>query len=303
MMRSSLLIVPLLLLGACTTMQTTSDDLERARQVVNEAENTPAVARHAPLALRDAQQSLRQAEQLARQGADQQAVNHHAYLAERRAHIAQAQARREVLARSTEDMERQRAEAVLQDRERAIAEARQEAEQAQAEAERLRQNAEESQQALKDAQSQLADLQPQQTERGIVLTLGEVLFPFDSADLQAGDRRSLDRLAQFLQAHPEQNILIEGHTDSVGDAAYNAQLSEQRANAVYQALTQRGVDPARIRMVGLGEDFPVADNGTREGRAENRRVEVIIAQGTMPQSRQEQQARQGSEELQPPPRG
>lgn len=276
------LLTPLILLflSACATHQgASSEALDQARQAVSEVEDNPAVVRYAPVALREAQESLQQAERSAQQGKDPAATEHLAYLAQKRAQIAQTQARREVLAHSTQNIEQQRAQIQLEARERAVEQARRETEEAR--------------QALEEAQRKLADLQPQQTERGLVLTLGEVLFPFDSADLQAGDQRALDRLAQYLQAHPNHNILIEGHTDSVGDEGYNQRLSERRAEAIYRALVQRGVDPARLRAAGLGEDFPIADNSTASGRSQNRRVEVIVAQGETPRTRQEmQQARQ-----------
>lgn len=269
-----------LLLSACAMQQDSeSETLNQARQAVSEAEDNAAVSRHAPVALREAQENLRQAEQSARQGEDAKATEHYAYLALKQAQIAQAQGRRGVLVQSTQNTEQQRAKIQLEARERALEQARRETEQ--------------TQQALEEAQRKLADLQPQQTERGIVLTLGEVLFAFDSADLQAGDQRSLDRLAQYLQAHPDHRILIEGHTDSVGDDGYNQRLSERRAESVYRALVQRGVDPERLRAAGLGESFPIADNSTPSGRSENRRVEVVVAQGEEPPTRQEmQQARQ-----------
>lgn len=281
MIRPSLALAPLLLLllSACAPQPTRSDTLQQAQQAVSEVESNAAVSRYAPVALRDAQETLRYANRLAREGADQQEVDHYAYLALKRAQIAQAQARREVLAQSTQNAERQRAKIRLEARERALEQARQEAEA--------------SRKALEEAQRELADLRPKQTERGLVLTLGEVLFPFDSAELQAGSQRALDRLARYLQANPGHNILIEGHTDSTGDTAYNQRLSEQRAKSVSRALIQRGVDPSRVRTTGLGENFPVADNKTAAGRSENRRVEVVVAQNKMPPSQQEmQQARQ-----------
>jgi outer membrane protein OmpA-like peptidoglycan-associated protein len=313
MKRLRLALVPpmLLLLSACATQPTMqTDSLQRAQQAVTEAEENSAVARFAPLALRDAQETLRQAQLMAKRDAGQEAVDHYAYLAQRRAETAQAVARREMLVRSAEAAQEQRSQVLLEARERAIEQARREAQQARQESERLRQEAEQarqqaqtSEQALTEARQQLSDLEPQQTERGLVLTLDEVLFPFNSADLQAGNQRALDRLAQYLQNHPDYNILVEGHTDSVGDAGYNQRLSEQRAESVYQALMQRGIDPQRVRVVGLGENFPVADNANPAGRSENRRVEVVIAQGELPRSRQEvQQAERQGDRRVPPAR-
>jgi outer membrane protein OmpA-like peptidoglycan-associated protein len=272
MKRSTLTLAPvallLLLLGACASNPTQSDTLQQAQQAVSDVENDPNVARYAPIALREAQETLQQANRHARDGDKAPVVEHYAYLALKRAQIAHSQARRESLLQTSENAEQERTRILLESRDRAIADANQ---------------------ALKEAQDQLAELQPKQTERGLMLTLGEVLFSFDSAKLRAGNERSLNRLADYLKAHPDQQILIEGHTDSTGDAAYNERLSEQRAEAVTRALVQRGVDSSRIRTTGLGENYPVADNATPTGRSENRRVEVVIAQDKTPQSRQEMQ--------------
>jgi len=271
MKRSLYTLLPIslfLLLGACASQPTKSDRLEQAQQAVSEVENDPDVARYAPIALREAQETLQQANQHARDGETGEIVDHYAYLALRRAQIAHSQARRESLLKLADDSEQERTRILLESRDRAIADANR---------------------ALREAQEQLAELQPKQTERGLMLTLGEVLFAFDSAELRAGTERSLSRLADYLKAHPDQQILIEGHTDSTGNADYNQHLSERRANAVTRALVQRGVDTSRIRTEGLGEDYPVADNGTAAGRSENRRVEVIISQDQVPQSRREMQ--------------
>lgn len=261
-------ILILLLLSACASNPTESDRLQQAQQAVSEVENDPDVARYAPIALREAQETLEEANRHAREGEKAPVVDHYAYLALKRAQIAHSQARRESLLRASEESEQERTRILLDSREQAIADAKR---------------------ALKEAQDQLAELQPKQTERGLMLTLGEVLFSFDSAELRSGTERSLGRLADYLNAHSEQKILIEGHTDSTGSADYNLGLSERRADAVTQALVQRGVDASRIRSMGLGEDYPVADNGTSAGRSENRRVEVIIAEGDTPQTRKEMQ--------------
>jgi outer membrane protein OmpA-like peptidoglycan-associated protein len=127
-------------------------------------------------------------------------------------------------------------------------------------------------------ETELADLQAEQTARGIVVTLGnEVLFATDSDELKSGAQRSLDQLADFLQEHPERALLIEGHTDSRGTAAHNADLSERRAESVARALVERGIAAERLRPVGLGEGYPVASNDTDAGRQQNRRVEVVVS--------------------------
>jgi outer membrane protein OmpA-like peptidoglycan-associated protein len=117
-------------------------------------------------------------------------------------------------------------------------------------------------------------------ERGLVLTLtGSVLFEFDKAELLPTASRRLDAVADALNAQPEgQELVVEGYTDSVGPEGYNVQLSVARAESVRDFLVQKGVDPQRICVEGYGESSPVADNRSPEGRANNRRVEIVLPQ-------------------------
>jgi outer membrane protein OmpA-like peptidoglycan-associated protein len=123
---------------------------------------------------------------------------------------------------------------------------------------------------------QLASLQAQPTERGIVLTVGDVLFDVGQATLKPGAVNEIVRLAQFLQENPERRVSIEGHTDSTGSVNTNLVLSQRRAEAVADTLVAAGVPRQRIVASGLGPDFPVASNATAAGRQQNRRVEVVI---------------------------
>jgi outer membrane protein OmpA-like peptidoglycan-associated protein len=129
-------------------------------------------------------------------------------------------------------------------------------------------------------QKELADLQAQPTDRGMVLTLGDVLFDTGRAELKSGAFSTIDRLATFLRENPERRVAIEGHTDAVGSDSSNQSLSQRRAEAVRAALVSRGIDGTRITAQGMGEAVPVANNSTGEGRQRNRRVEVIIANAT-----------------------
>ena len=123
---------------------------------------------------------------------------------------------------------------------------------------------------------ELEELQAVKTERGIVMTLGDVLFATGKADLQPGAMSTIDRLARFLAEYPNKTVLIEGHTDSVGTDSYNLYLSERRAMAVKTALIRANVDPSRISTYGYGETRPIAGNNTDAGRLKNRRVEIVI---------------------------
>jgi OmpA-OmpF porin, OOP family len=123
---------------------------------------------------------------------------------------------------------------------------------------------------------ELSELQGQLTDRGIVLTIGDVLFATGKSDLNASAQLSMDKLAEFLQKKQNRNLLVEGHTDSVGSDDYNQGLSEQRAASVKSSLVKRGIANERIVTIGYGKKYPLAGNATAAGKKQNRRVEAII---------------------------
>lgn len=125
----------------------------------------------------------------------------------------------------------------------------------------------------------LQQLKATQTERGTVVTFGDVLFDTGRADLQGGSQRNIEQLAGYLLANPERKVRVEGFTDSTGGEAFNQQLSEQRAAAVANALRRQGVQPQRIISAGYGQAYPVASNASVQSRQLNRRVEVIVSHG------------------------
>ncbi len=111
----------------------------------------------------------------------------------------------------------------------------------------------------------------------IVVTMPQdLLFATDSASVSASQQANLRAIAGSLNSYPDTTVNVIGHTDNTGEAGYNQGLSERRASAVASVLVSAGVAPARIRSVGRGEDQPIASNLTSEGRAQNRRVEIII---------------------------
>jgi len=126
--------------------------------------------------------------------------------------------------------------------------------------------------AIRNAQS----VDAKQTGRGLVLTLGGVLFDFNSADLKAEGRLSIARVAGFLIALDNRDAVIEGHADNTGKADYNVELSRRRAESIRDALVEFGVSADRLVAEGYGSNFPVASNDTPEGREQNRRVEIVI---------------------------
>lgn len=143
----------------------------------------------------------------------------------------------------------------------------------------------EAQQRSAILEAQLADLTAKKTERGLVITLGDVLFGTDLARLNADGMRTAQRLADVLQQNPQRTVLIEGFTDSTGSTLHNQQLSERRASTVQSALQTLGIGGERIEVRGYGATFPVAANDTKENRQLNRRVEIVIsdAGGKIPQ--------------------
>jgi outer membrane protein OmpA-like peptidoglycan-associated protein len=127
---------------------------------------------------------------------------------------------------------------------------------------------------------QIALLQARETDRGIVLTLGDVLFATGSDNLKPGAIGNLDRLVSFLEKYGDRSASIEGHTDSMGSDAYNQDLSLRRADSVKGYLATHGVASGRLSSIGKGESYPVAGNESAGGRQQNRRVEIVIANGS-----------------------
>lgn len=287
------LVLMLALLGACAGTPE-NEVLSNARQEVERAEQTPAVSRHAALKLREAQNSLERAETLWEQdGRDRLAeVEHHAYLARQQALTAM---QRGALGEADEDVTeaREAREQVLrQSRERELQAAEKRVEEAEREAQRAQEGrSQEEEDALAELQQTVEDLQAQQTERGTVITLRDVLFDFGEAELKPGAERSIEQLVAYLEKNGDRRLLVEGYTDSVGDESFNNSLSEQRAQAVREQLVTAGIDPERIEAVGHGESYPIASNDTPYGRQLNRRVEVVVAPapGEEPQPRSSQE--------------
>lgn len=244
------------LLAACATAPQHSDQLERARAATATLSQEPLAQQAAADDLAAARNRLQQADSALQQNRPLTEVDHLAYLAERHAQTGEARV-------AAAQAEAQVNNATL-DRSRVLLEARA----------REAQNAKEQ---LAATQQQLADLQAKQTDRGVVVTMGDVLFDTGRATLKPGAVAVLDRLAAYMQSNPQTRLVIEGHTDSTGSAATNEELSQRRADAVANALINRGVSAQNLRAVGKGPDLPVASNATPAGRQQNRRVEVIFS--------------------------
>jgi len=212
-----------------------------------------------------------------------QARTREADSANRRAAAAQADARvqkRDAIAARNEADDARDATAVARD---ATASAQRETDvardataDAQREADVARDATADARRNEQEMQRQIAELRAKVTERGLVLTLGDVLFTSGTANLNSGANKHLDKLAAFLNKYPERNTQIEGHTDSIGTDDFNQGLSQRRADAVKAYLVAHGIQAARLTSSGKGENSPVGDNASVTGRQQNRRVEVII---------------------------
>ncbi len=280
------LLLSVLVAAGCARPE--NEMLQQAQSAFSEARNDPQLIEHAQVELREAGEALRRAEDLQQGRARPEEVSHQAYVARQRVEIARETALFHQAQRTVEEAEVARQQVLLQARERELQVARQQAQERQRELEETRRTAEQREMAelrqraerAEQLEAQIAELEemrPERTERGIVLTMPGVLFGFDESDLQPGAERSLDQLAEVLIENPDQRIMVEGFTDSIGPADYNLRLSQERADSVRDALVERGVEPDRIETRGYGEAYPVASNETAAGRQMNRRVEIVIA--------------------------
>lgn len=240
--------VPLIALLAATGCAQRPASLDQAQTALQSARSDPDVSTYAAAELDAAQTQLKSANDAWEQGEGQAEAAHRADLAMSQVQIAQASAESRKSQAEATELGGQRDQVMR--------------EKAEAEVTTLRQ--------------QLASLQAKQTNRGLVLTVGDVLFDTGQATLKPGAVNEIIRLAEFLKENPSRRVRIEGHTDSTGSMRTNATLSQRRADTVADTLVAAGVPRDRMVATGLGPDYPVASNATAAGRQQNRRVEVVI---------------------------
>jgi len=295
-LKGALAVSAAAILGACASTPKYNASLSDAHAVYERATANPQVARSGAIDLQKARAALERADAAFAKD-ETEAVEHYAYLAKRRTEAAteaariaasnqavtsaQTERQRILLSARTKEAQaqRERAQESLQQAQAAREQAQSAQERAarqETQAKQARQAAQAAQEQAKKLASELEALQAKKTDRGMVLTLEDVLFDTGSAVLKPGADRMLDRISSFLKEHPERTVQVEGHTDSVGSAEYNQSLSERRAFAVKDALVARGVDPGRISARGFGEDMPEVGNDTAAGRQQNRRVEIVL---------------------------
>jgi OOP family OmpA-OmpF porin len=245
-------------LAGCATEPVSTPSLVQAQSAYAKIKTDDNISANAPVAAYEASQALQRAEQ----ATDVPTQEHLAYLAERKAQIAVADAEKSMAEKEIQLLQKEKDKFLLKTSEHEARMAKREADLAREQAKQL--------------EAELAELKGKQTERGIVLTLGDVFFETGRATLMPGGLQAIDKLANFLKKNPDRGVLVEGHTDSVGTAQYNLHLSQKRAEAVRNALLERGVSTERITTKGFGESYPVASNVTAEGRQLNRRVEIVV---------------------------
>lgn len=272
-----------LALSACQTTPPTNPDLTAARSAVSAAAAEPGAGR-AAAEIERAQRALQRAELAWTERRDREETQHLAYLAQRRADIAVAMANQATAENRLQQAGSEREQIRLQARTREAEMAAQAARQAQATAQsaqgqaaQSRQDADAARQRAAMLERDLQALAARNTQRGMVVTLGDVLFATGKATLQPGAQRSVKQLAAVLAQYPERRVLIEGFTDSQGSEQMNLELSRRRAEAFRQALLRAGVAADRMEVQAHGEAMPVADNTTAAGRQQNRRVEVLFS--------------------------
>jgi outer membrane protein OmpA-like peptidoglycan-associated protein len=271
-------------LAACATTPPQNPNLTDAHTAYDMASRDPDAIRTAPADLAQARDALNAGDIALTKGAPMSEVDHYAYLARQRSASAMQSA---LAARADQDTARARADReriVIDQRTReadaqraSAAAASAQAAAANADAMAARQQADAARQQADAARAQLAALQAQQTDRGMVLTMGDVLFDTGKATLKPGAMETIDRLADFMNKYPNERVRIEGYTDSVGSEDMNVDLSRRRANAVRDALADRRVDMSHIEVAALGERYAVASNDNAAGRQRNRRVEVVFS--------------------------
>jgi outer membrane protein OmpA-like peptidoglycan-associated protein len=280
-------LIAVAILAGCATP--TNPSLTEAHSNYDRARSDAQVTSLAALELKEAGDTLNKADEALKKGEKTATVDHLAYLTNQQIAIAQETARRKTAELEVANAGAQRDQVRLAARTEEADAAKQQVATMQKTAEEQAEDlaaaqasAESDQAIIARQQLQLKELKAQklnaeQTERGLVVTLGDVLFSTGKAQLASGGTRNVRKLADFLMQYPKRKALIEGYTDSTGSESFNQALSERRANAVKKVLIDAGISGNRLATRGYGEALPVASNDSAGGRQMNRRVEIILS--------------------------
>jgi len=292
------LVAVLALVSACGSVPNTTSLLDQTRSDYRLAQGNPNVVNYAPLELKQASDAMAQAEAAANDNDSAEKIDKLAYLAKQKIAVSQEVAKQKAaeadVASSGKKRDQMRldqrtneanaatlsAEKARQDALLAqgkTAQAQRDTQMAQVDAANAQRQAQEAQARAAQLEAQLNDLAAQKTARGLVITLGDVLFGTDLSGLTPNGLNTVQKLANVLQQNPKLTVLVEGFADSTGAADYNQALSERRAGAVQTALQGFGIARERVAMRGYGEAYPVAANDSAGNRQLNRRVEIVLS--------------------------
>lgn len=273
------------LVAACSSAPTTTSLLDQTRGDYMAAQSNPMVSTYAAREWREASSALAAANDAATRQEDSEKVDKLAYLAKQKIATAQEVAKQKAAEADVANAGKQRDQLRLDARTQEANQAIARAQAAQADAEAAKAQAQSAEMATRDAQAraaalevQLADLAAKKTERGMVITLGDVLFGTDKSDLTANGAATARKLADVLKNNPQRTVLIEGFTDSTGSSSHNLDLSQRRAESVRNALLEQGIARDRIATRGYGAAYPAAGNDTASNRQLNRRVEIVLSE-------------------------
>jgi outer membrane protein OmpA-like peptidoglycan-associated protein len=276
-MNSKIWIGIVVALGAagCASTPQPNAALVSARNIVRSTEADPNVAKYAALDMESAKNDLAIAESAALHH-DDAAIAQPAYLAAQTARLAQLKASAKADDARVAAGQTQRDNIQLASRTREVDTANQQTDTANRQTDTAKLARDQATNKTVGLQAELDALKARPTDRGLVLTPGDVLFDTGRSELNSGAARKLDHLAQFLVEHPSRRVEIDGFTDSGETGANSLDLSQRRADAVRGALQGRGIDATRITSQGYGAAFPVASNIDAGSRQLNRRVEIVI---------------------------
>lgn len=288
-------------LAACGSAPVQNPTLEAARSDYRAVQAEPQAQAYAGAEIKQAGDALGSAEAAFARKDSPASVDQLAYLAKQRAALAQEAIRRKTaeasvaqagavsdkmrLASRTREADASALTADIALRDAAASQQRSADSQRQAaisqqQAAQSQQQAGEADARSRALEAQLRDLNAQKTDRGMVVTVGDVLFDTGRAELKSGGVHNIEKLVGFLKAYPQRKALIEGYTDSVGSERSNQELSSRRADAVRTAMVGMGVGGDRLNSQGYGETHPVAGNDSAGGRQLNRRVEIVLSDET-----------------------
>jgi outer membrane protein OmpA-like peptidoglycan-associated protein len=287
----SAVLASAVMLAACSTMPTSTPSLDQARGDFIAANNNPQVSSYAPLEFKQASDALEQANAAAAKRESLDRIDQLAYIAKQKIATAQQVASQKAAEADIANAGRQRDRLQLQARTAEADRAKMDAERAKADAMAAQAQANDATRKAQDAEAQtreaqaraaqleaqMAELHATKTERGMIVTIGDVLFGTDQARLTPDGVNTVRKLADVLTQNPNRTVLVEGFTDSTGTSAHNQELSDRRAGTVASALTGMGITRERVATRGYGEAYPVAGNVSAGDRQLNRRVEIVLS--------------------------